>query len=294
MVSPQEFSSKYVNLKCTSGDICVSSEECVLAIQNILNEVRNVCPQVLSVFIFKPDRTVVAKDRDADEAAIGSTVDALSLLVKYSKIGGGLDSFTVNGADYRATVKRINNFYFVAVASGMVNEKILDGLTQGVVLTVLKLVELIQPELGFIPTEFLEDFKVETAQVDSEEREVEQAAAGSATAEVTADSDSLLDSVVSHMIVENTNGIGRLLGSQDTVRVDPLVIDRWLALCGEREIAQVEVQETQTGKKILCKLKPIKDAAFDGTGIIMLPEKIQSVLQAMRGTLVLVKPIIKK
>ncbi len=272
----------------------MSSEECVLAIQNILNEVRNVCPQVLNVFIFKPDRTVVAKDRDADEVAIGLTVDALSLLVKYSKVGGGLESFTVNGANYRTTVRRINNFYFVAVASGMVNEKILDGLTQGVVLTVLKLVELIQPELGFIPTEFLEDFKVETVQVDSEGREVEQAAAGSAAAEVTADSDSFLDSIVSHMIVENTNGIGRLLGSQDTARLDPLVIDRWLAICGERGIAQVEVQETQTGKKILCKLKPIKDAAFDGTGIIMLPEKIQSVLQARRGTLVLVKPIIKK
>lgn len=272
----------------------MSSEECVVTIQNMLSEIRNICPQILTALIFKPDKTVLATVKGTAKIDVASTVDALCMLIRHARVGGNLESFSVDSLEQRALVTRLYGIYFAMVYSKTADEKVIASLTRGIVPIVLRLVALVHPELMHVSPCVFEGFTSEKTQVAFEEAEAEQPSVEVAGSEKDCSvCSSFLESVVSHLTVENLNGISRLLGSQDNVRVDSFVIDRWVALCGQKEITHVEVEETRTGKKIVCRFKPIKDAAFSGRAVIQLPEKIQTELQTQRGAQVLVRPIIK-
>lgn len=271
----------------------MSSEDCAAAIQNTLDEIKNICPQISTALIFKPDKTVLATIKDAAKGDVASTVDALCTLIKHAKVGGGLDSFRVDSVEHHAMVTRIGSVYFAMVYSKPVDEKVVNGLTRGIVPTVLKLVELIQPALIHVSPTVFEGFTSEKAQMASEEADTELTPVDVVSSGKNVACDSFSESFVSQLTVENLNGVSRLIGSQDSVRVDPAVIERWLAFCGQKEINLVEVEEIQMGKKITCKFKPIKDTTFSGKAVIQLPEKIQTALQTKRGASVLVRPIIK-
>ena len=83
------------------------------------------------------------------------------------------------------------------------------------------------------------------------------------------------------------------LGNNDFARVDNGIIGQWKELFGEREIEQITVEETVTGRKLTCRFKPIKGADLEGKGVIQLPEKIQQALQTKKGALVVVKPLVE-
>ena len=97
---------------------------------------------------------------------------------------------------------------------------------------------------------------------------------------------------VLQVMVENLGGIGGLLGNPDYVRVDSAVIANWKEMFGEKEIKEVTVEETTFGKKIQCKLQPIKDSQLEGKGVTQIPEKLQQALQIKKGALVLIKPVV--
>jgi hypothetical protein len=101
------------------------------------------------------------------------------------------------------------------------------------------------------------------------------------------------DVPVIQVMVENLGGLGGLLGNPDYVRVDRVVIARWKEMFGEKEIKEVTVEETIFGKKIRCKLQPIKDSQLEGKGVTQIPEKLQQVLQTKKGALVLIKPVVE-
>lgn len=271
----------------------MSAEECVLAIQNTLNEIKNVCPEVSSTFIFRQDKKVLAKDKETTEDTVNRAVEAVSALNKRGKAAGGLESVTFEGTDSRATITRVNNLYLATVASKEADEKTLNALTHVIVPTVLKLIDFIQPELTSVPPELLADVdEVPETVGNLESSDAESAVSVQSEPEVS--SEPLLpDPIVSQLIVDNLSGLTRLIGSQETVRVDASVIARWANLYGDREILEVEVEETCTGKTVCCKFKPLKDSQSDGKGSIQLPEKVQAILQTKKGALVLVKPVIK-
>ncbi|MGA3060622.1 MAG: hypothetical protein ABSD92_09670, partial [Candidatus Bathyarchaeia archaeon] len=70
-------------------------------------------------------------------------------------------------------------------------------------------------------------------------------------------------------------------------------ISQWKEMFGKKEIKEVTVEETVFGKKILCKLQPIKDSQLEGKGVTQIPEKLQQVLRTKKGALVLIKPVVK-
>ena len=88
-------------------------------------------------------------------------------------------------------------------------------------------------------------------------------------------------------------GIGGLLGNPDYMRVDNVIIDRWKEMFGKKEIKEVTVEETIFGKKIRCKLQPIKDSQFKGKGVTQIPDKLQQALRTKKGALVLIKPVVE-
>lgn len=60
----------------------------------------------------------------------------------------------------------------------------------------------------------------------------------------------------------------------------------------DKKIEEASI-ETFGGKKLRCKLKPIKDSKYEGKGAIQIPEKIQQTLEIRKGELVRVKPVIE-
>jgi hypothetical protein len=99
-------------------------------------------------------------------------------------------------------------------------------------------------------------------------------------------------SSVIQVMVENFRG--GILGKPDCVRVESIVIARWNEMFGVKEIKEVTVEDTLSGKKIRCKLQAIKDSQLEGKGVIQLPEKLQQALGTKKGALVLIKPITEK
>ena len=279
----------------------MSTEECVLVLQSTLNEIKNVCPQVSHAFIFNQGRDILAKDTNTDETTANNTIEAFQAINKKTKSSGGLDSVIFEGKDSRASIVRVNNFYLATVASREADERILNALTRVIVPTVLRLVEIIQPSLAREPTEqSAEDNNDEIVTAENCETKVssdETLANETEQVEVSepeVDSEPLLpEPPVTQFMVENLGGFGRLIGAQDTVRIDKDVTSRWATLYGDRVIREVQVEETRTGKRVRCRFKPIKYPESEGKGIIQLPEKVQFILQTKKGALVMVKPIIK-
>ncbi len=94
---------------------------------------------------------------------------------------------------------------------------------------------------------------------------------------------------VNQFIVEN---VGGLFASADTVRIDNDTISQWTELYEDTKIEEATI-ETFGGKRVRCKVKPIKDSKFEGKGIVQVPEKIQEALEIRKGELVRVKPVIE-
>ena len=279
----------------------MSTEECVLVLQSTLNEIKNVCPQVSHAFIFNQGRDILAKDANTDETTANNTIEAFQAINKKAKPSGGLDSVIFKGKDSRASIVRVNNFYLATVSSKEADERTLFALTRVIVPTVLKLIEIIQPSLARKPTEpIAKDNNEETVTAENYETKLspdETLANETEQVEVPepeVNSEPLLpEPPVTQFMVENLGGLGRLIGAQDTVRIDKDVTSRWANLYGGKVIHEVQVEETRTGKRVRCRFKPIKYPESEGKGIIQLPEKVQFILQTKKGALVMVKPIIK-
>jgi hypothetical protein len=101
------------------------------------------------------------------------------------------------------------------------------------------------------------------------------------------------DAPVSQFIVENLKGMGGFLGTPDFVRVDRAIIAQWKEVLDGKEIKEVILEETRTGKKVRCFYQPIKDSNLEGKGLIQIPEKAQQMLQTKKGALVVVKPVVE-
>jgi hypothetical protein len=64
-------------------------------------------------------------------------------------------------------------------------------------------------------------------------------------------------------------------------------------LFGDKEVKQVILEETVAGKRISCKVQPIKNSDLEGKGVVQIPDKMQQALQVKKGSLVLVKPVVE-
>jgi hypothetical protein len=102
------------------------------------------------------------------------------------------------------------------------------------------------------------------------------------------------DAPTNQFMVENLSGIGSLLKNSEIARVDEGTIARWTELFGEKKIEHVTVEDTVTGKKVICKFKPMKGSDSEGKGVIQLPEKIQQALGTKKGALVVIKPVVER
>lgn len=262
------------------------------ALRKSLNEITDACPDIQSIFMFKKDGDIIGgKGKTQEEAAV-RTVEALNNVLEKAEDLGGVQSIILEANKGRVNVSRMNDFYLVTVVPEKADMKYINILTNVLVPTVLRLLEEINPALNReSPSEpENEEPKVKPAIKPIEESTEETVEKHQEHERSEASPERIHpEPQVNQFIVEN---VGGLFASADTVRIDGDTISQWTELYEDERIEEATI-ETFGGKSVRCKLKPIKDSKYEGKGIIQIPEKIQQALEASKGELVRVKPVIE-
>jgi len=275
----------------------MASEAYSFALRNTLNEIRNVCSDVSSIFIFRTDRKIIIGDEGTSEKAIMRVLDAFDGVLERATTAGGLESVTIKYNNGRVNVSCVNDYHLVTVLSKQADERYVSITTRILVPTVLKLLEKIHPTLPESNASAPETKEPEpdfptTEELEREDKSVTETL--KKETENTGETEVKVEPVLqeppaNQFLVENLSG---LFVPSDTVRIDSNVIAQWKELCSDKSIEEVEV-ETFNGKATQCKFKPIKDLKYEGQGVVQIPEKIQVALEIKKGDLVKVKPIVK-
>lgn len=115
------------------------------ALKNTLTEIRNICPDINSSFIFKKDGTIVAGDTETADITIKKALNSFQSVAEKAGTIGGLHNFSVDGDKGKVHISRINDMYLVTATSKNADTNNLRSVTQVIVPTILKLLESIIP-----------------------------------------------------------------------------------------------------------------------------------------------------
>jgi hypothetical protein len=254
----------------------MSSEVCLFALRNAVAEIKNVCPSITSTFIFRENGEVIAEDQEASQFVVDNAQEVHRAISEKASCLGGLESVTFKGQQNQVSVTKVDEFCIAYGASNDADERTIIGLTRVLIPTMLKLVQQIYPAASK-PSEI----PVEVAEAEP-------------TPTLAEPLEPLLPSApVNQLLVENLRGLGGFLGNSDHIRIESAVLAKWRDVFGDREITEVIIEETSTGKQVRCKYQPIKDAKLEGKGVIQIPDKLLLALGTHKGALVTVKPIVE-
>ena len=267
------------------------TEDYSTALQTIINEFKNVSPEITGTFIFKKDGEIVASTETNTDEQIRKLVSALNEIADRAANMGSIETLTIQGAKSQLTITSMNNRYLVNVSSHAADEKVVKTLTNVIVPTVARLVDQIselshntpppQPKISEVKS-------IEEVAVPKEE--ITQSEPIPDMSESFGSEPMLPEPPVNQFMIEK---IGGLLVPSDIVRLDSEVIAKWHDIYGDKEIKLVHI-ETLEGKAILCGFKPFKEPSQNGKGIIQFPERVMEALQTSKGKLVVVKPEITR
>ena len=251
----------------------MSTEACTLALRNALTEIKNVCPDITSTFVFEENGKIVTEDQEIPEVAINNAQEAFHALSEKADAIGGIESVTFHGSDSKANITRFNNFYVTNVASNEADEKTVTNLTRVMIPTMLRLLQDIYP--------------VSQKTIQETERAVEP------EPEITTNPEPYIPESQAREFTVETLGFSKFLSDPHMVRIDTALIAEWKELYGNEPITQINIQNPVSQKTLRCEFNTIKESKHEGKGIIQLPEKIQLVIEAQKGTKVLVTPVFK-
>jgi predicted regulator of Ras-like GTPase activity (Roadblock/LC7/MglB family) len=262
------------------------TEASSITLQTIIDEFKNISPELTSAFIFKKDGEILASNEAITEDQTARVGEAFNDAADKAEVIGGLETLTIQGVGKQLTITSVNNRYLGVVSSRSADEKMVKALTCVIVPTVIKLLDQIDSglngdQLSTVANGVKED--EETTQQPEEPTPMEPVPDVPPLTSETV----LPKPPVNQFMVEK---IGGLLVASDTVRVDADVVAKWRDLYGNKEITQVHV-ETLEGKAVICKFKPMKEAEVNAKGIVQIPEKILQILRTGEGKLVMVKPV---
>jgi predicted regulator of Ras-like GTPase activity (Roadblock/LC7/MglB family) len=261
----------------------MSNETYAFALKNALTEIRNVCPDVQTSFLFDKEASVVARDAETPEATIERVAKSLEGILEKSDTIGGLNSLVIEGSKGNVHISCVNDMYLTMIASKQVDMKYLETVARVLIPTVVKLLDSLGPtplrQLPPTPTLLKpeeKELKEETDEEEEESKEVEEEPLPE------------LELPSNQLIVESFGG---LLVRSDTVYISEDVMSQWGNLLDGKEIDLVEV-ESFNGKTKQCKVKTLNDSKLENKAVIRIPEKVCQTLDIKKGELVRVKPLI--
>ncbi len=300
------------------------------ALKNTIIEIRNICPEVVSSFVFK-DSELIADDGSASVEKINQVIVALNSVGKEAKTTGSLRSVRIEGTKGILNLSCMDKFNLTTVLSRKADEDYVNTLTRVLVPTIIKLVDeiqisspKIQPETKEKPN-LIEELpqkdnkiqqrpsqeiaKAETSSIvkveppANEEVEIKE----NLVNEPNPENELEAPSIEEKSNIESENGtflseppvtqlivekLSGILVPSDTVRIDKEIIEKWNELYEGKNIQLVHI-ENINGKSIQTKFKNIKSSKYAGKGVIRIPNKIQVELETSKGQLVIIKPVIE-
>jgi|YelNatPaOPRAMG01_1025707.scaffolds.fasta_scaffold01102_8 hypothetical protein len=275
-------------------------------LKSALNEIRNACPEITNTFIFKENGEIKIGDETTPEKTMIQVIDAFDDIFDKANAIGNIEHITVDGNNGRVNISCLNDIYFATVISKKADINYVNTITRILIPTVLRLLEKICPaslnNTSILPeteSEAKLDSPVETEEkpepiTETKEEKIEKPQ--EKEPEIKPEQ-VFNEPQANQLIVENLSDLltrVRLIKRMhsDTVHIDSVILSQWEKQYEGKKIEEVEI-ETFDGKSTRCKVKPIKDAKYEGKGAIQIPEKIQQTLQIKKGELVRAKPVIE-
>lgn len=264
-------------------------------LENTVNEIHEVCPDLRNCFIFNEDGEIVAKDENTSERTMLFAIESFRSIVDKANFVGGVDSIALETTKDRLNVSHLNNLYVVTITSKDAEKDNVNIVAHVLVSTILKLLERITS--APLKSNSLKSEEGTTLDsIEDAEASMEEAADEAMNKEpeqlLNTEDDSTVapsERPANQFMVES---IGRLHRGADTVRIEKGVLLYWQELYEDKKIKKVKI-ETFSGKTKECKVKPLKNSKYKGKGIVQISEKIQDTLEIKKGELVKVKPIVK-
>ncbi|MEM2102425.1 MAG: hypothetical protein QXM22_02790 [Candidatus Bathyarchaeia archaeon] len=273
------------------------------ALQNALTEIRNICPDVHTSFLFDKDGSIIAGDNGTQEYNLEKTVNSMEGIFEKAETIGGLDALVIYGNKGKVHISCVNDMYLALVASEKADMTYIQTISRVLIPTVIKLLDSITStpfkpappkpsQFSPFPLKKEPEMKVEEDELVDQEEEVTKPLTKPVMKpeEPEPIEKETLDEVSNQLIVDT---LGGLLVRGDTVEVDPHVLEEWTQTYGDADIREVEI-ETFNGNSTQCKVKPIKDSKLEGKGLIRIPEKVCQALEVRKGELVKVSPLIEE
>jgi predicted regulator of Ras-like GTPase activity (Roadblock/LC7/MglB family) len=257
----------------------MSNEAYAFALQNALTEIRNVCPDVQSSFLFDKDASIVAGDAKTPEATVERVVKSLETILDKADTMGGLNSLLIEGSNGSVHISSVKDMYLTMITSNKADMRYVETVARVLIPTVMKLLDSLgsAPFRQVRPADTL--WKPEAQEALQEEREEE-------STEVEEPLEPELPS--NQLIVESFGG---LLVRGDTVQISEDLMSQWEEIVDGKEIGLVEI-ESFHGKTSQCKVKKVDNSKLDNKAIIRIPDKLCQALDVRKGELVKVKPLI--
>jgi len=260
----------------------MSNEAYAFALKNALTEIRNVCPDVQTCFLFDKEASLVAGDAETPEATLERVVSSLEGIFEKVDTIGGLNSLVVEGSKGNVHISCVDDMYLTMVASKKADMKYIETVARVLIPTVIKLLD----NLGSTPLRPLPPSRTSLKPEIKEElqEEIEEEENKEAEEEPVPE----LDLPSNQLIVESFGG---LLVRNDTVQISEDIMSQWEELLDGKEINLVEV-ESFNGKTSECKVKTLDDSKLGNKAVIRIPEKLCQTLDVKKGELVRIKPVI--
>ena len=246
----------------------MSTEACNLALKNTINEIKNVCPDISNILVFRETGEILAGDENTTEVAMTSAQEAFRALADRALAVGGIESVIFTGSESKVNITQFDDLYVTTSASNDADEKTISNLVRVMIPTTLKIVQNIYPSIKNQPQEVT----LKTQQVAYEQEIIDQ------------------EAQANEYTVENLTVLGGFMIDPDTAYIDIALIVQWAEKYGDQPIRKITL-EAPHGKIVQCKFQPLKGEKYENKGIVKLSDKIQTELNVHKGTKVLIKPV---
>ena len=257
-------------------------------LQTIIDEFKNISPEITNTFIFKNDGQTIASSEANTEEQSKRIITNFNNLIQPAEAIGGIENLTIQATNSKLNIIAMDTLYLATVSLRAANPKIVKSLTQVVVPIVVRLVDqiVLNPSENQLP----EAVVLEEKSTEESVLPIQYEPINESVVETQQLFEQLFPKTpINQFMVEK---IGGVLVPTDTVRIDGELITKWSELYDGKQITMVDI-EALDGKKTTCKFKAIKKVKGNAKGIIQIPEKILRTLQTKKGKLVLVKPVIE-
>ena len=251
------------------------------ALSKALDEIKKSNAEISKAFFFEKGK-IIAKDKYLKEEEGKKTVAAFEEISGRANVISGVQSITIQGANGRVDITRINNCFLTTVASKKATDENLNNLTRVLAPSLLKQIEKATPN---------KKQAIETIAQNNLDQKQTVEVKPSQSLEKTEPNMDLTNAGFKEFTVDNLGRLSAISASQDTVRLDMITVGRWTELYGENKIHKVHVKSLKNGKTVICGFEEINDSNNERRDLVLIPEMIQQILQIKKGATVLIKPV---